>query len=171
MPEESRMTAEDFLRCALARPPPRVQRTALGVRLAGHARPLTNSHHREVSMKKLKLTLEDLRIESFATTGGDGKGGTVVGADPSDNPNNTCVGTCWEMSCAPPLCYSDNCPTTDPCGTLQVGGTCMSCPDMPSCDGETCTIYTQIGGPTFCFPATCADHTCRVDSDCGCETG
>jgi len=67
-------------------------------------------------MKKLKLQLEDLRIDSFETTPAEKWKGTVVGRAPTVD-----------------FCSVSNCPTCD--------GTCYrTCPPSycESCDPEAC---------------------------------
>jgi hypothetical protein len=79
-------------------------------------------------MKKLKLHLDDLRIDSFATTATEKKQGTVFGEQ--------C--TCWTQ-CAQNTC--PGCPTCD--GTCQASCdvTCeASCGFTPA--GRTCQGYT-----------------------------
>ena len=76
-------------------------------------------------MKKLKLQLEDLRIDSFQTTPTEKRKGTVVGKENSilvtcESNCPTCEGTCWET--CPPTC--DNpCVTfeSDACGDAVTG--------------------------------------------------
>ncbi len=88
-------------------------------------------------MKKLKLDLDDLKVESFETTPADSRrgGGTLFGytAAPSDcntcelaggltnqTCGNTCAHTCFGITC----------------GNTCAGNTC----DDNTCAGNTCHI-------------------------------
>jgi hypothetical protein len=87
-------------------------------------------------MKKLTLQLDDLRVDSFATTPAERGSGTVFGEQ--------C--TCWTN------CTCPGCPTCDAtcdltcgvdCGTFE-GYTCEnSCQGGYSCD-PTCETYVTI---------------------------
>jgi hypothetical protein len=58
----------------------------------------------EDEMKKLKLDMDDLRVDTFATEAADGKTGTVRGHDfESDTIQTqcTCVNTCQGYGCTP----------------------------------------------------------------------
>ena len=92
-------------------------------------------------MKKLKLSLEDLKVESFETISKiHGKNGTVKGFDEYDSiivcpqhsdgcPSNepTCDDTC-NPTCNDPTCLI-TCPNTchDTCGCGGPGGTRIVC--------------------------------------------
>ena len=91
-------------------------------------------------MKKLKLDLDELSVESFATTPERGReGGTVFG-------QNHC--TCYTQ------CTCPGCPTCDASCNGTCGGTCAGTCDA-SCNG-TC------GCPSGDY--TC-DYTCGPDCD------
>lgn len=81
-------------------------------------------------MKKLKLDIDDLKVESFETTKIPDKVGTIQGHQyviDTDPPNNPCGGgggggtiftsyitqcrTCYRHSCVP-TCGGDTCPTS-----------------------------------------------------------
>jgi hypothetical protein len=88
-------------------------------------------------MNKLRLTLEDLRIDSFDTTAAAREKGTVVA----------------QQDCT---CYSceNTCPAFETCD-LSCYYTCQATCDDPSC-GVTC--------PDTCGPScggTCRNYTCR----------
>lgn len=74
-------------------------------------------------MKKLRLDVEKLVVESFGTQEGETPGGTVLGEQCSCHSACTCPGvpTCEETDCA---------------GTC--GGCCTVCWD--TCDGATCEL-------------------------------
>ncbi|HLL47579.1 MAG TPA: hypothetical protein VK399_12765 [Longimicrobiaceae bacterium] len=95
-------------------------------------------------MEKLKLDLEDLAVESFATTPEPrAEGGTVFGQQ--------C--TCYTQ------CTCPGCPTCDASCNGTCGGTCEA-----SCNG-TC-------GPTCdvsCY-GTCGVGTCGPTWDASCDT-
>ena len=101
-------------------------------------------------MKKLKLHLEDLRIDTFHTTSPEKPKGTVFGEQ--------C--TCWTQ------CTCPGCPTCDAscngtCGA-SCNGTCDASCNGPctgytcdptfalSCDGWTCGTAVVPGG--YCYP-------------------
>jgi hypothetical protein len=92
-------------------------------------------------MNKLRLTLEDLRIDSFDTTSPAPRKGTVVAQQ-----DCTCV-TCATVC-------DNTCPNWETCG-LSCYYTCQETCDDPSCD-VTCqdTCGPSCGG-------TCRQYTCR----------
>jgi hypothetical protein len=103
-------------------------------------------------MHKLRLTLEDLQIDSFSTTPVKKEKGTVYG----------------EQCTCPTACTCPGCPTCDAscngtCGAT-CGGTCdASCNGTCdcgtwdySCDGNTC----YAGCPTFVTQAS-PNHECN----------
>ncbi len=98
-------------------------------------------------MKKLKLHLDDLRIDSFSTTSAAKPRGTVFGEQ--------C--TCYTQ------CTCPGCPTCDAscngtCGATcdaSCNGTCDGCTWEASCGGNTCD-YTCGGYATAPGP----DHFC-----------
>lgn len=98
-------------------------------------------------MKKLRLDLDELEVESFDTRGGAREKGTVVGEQCS------CGGTCYPQATCPQTCaYTCDDPT---CAYTCDDATCpASC--NGTCAGHTC--WETCGG-------TCYD-TCRP-RDCG----
>ncbi|HEV2736456.1 MAG TPA: hypothetical protein VGV85_16540 [Longimicrobiaceae bacterium] len=91
-------------------------------------------------MKKLKLDLEDLTVESFATTPESrGEGGTVFG-------QNHC--TCYTQ------CTCPGCPTCDASCNGTCGGTCDA-----SCNG-TCGGTCDFSCGDTCYE-TCG-YTCQT---------
>ncbi|MGD8778122.1 MAG: pinensin family lanthipeptide [Ignavibacteria bacterium] len=95
-------------------------------------------------MKKLKLNLEDLKVESFSTEDIDKRQGTVVGNLTGTNAAcESCAGfetcdACTGFSC-PNTCYED------------------------TCEGYSC-YYTNCGTPSECVATcgeTCYDNTCK----------
>ena len=84
-------------------------------------------------MKKMKLNLDALGVESFDTSGADAKRGTVFGEQCTCYTNCTCPGC--------PTCYA-SCNGT-------CGGTCGENTCAASCNGT-------------CGAATC-DYTCGGD--------
>ena len=93
-------------------------------------------------MHKLRLTLEDLQIDSFSTTLVKKEKGTVYG----------------EQCTCPTACTCPGCPTCDASCNGTCGGTCdASCNGTCdcgtwdySCDGNTCVA----GCPTFVTQAS-----------------
>ena len=82
-------------------------------------------------MKKLKLQLDDLRIDSFATTPVAKAKGTVFGEEcPSEDP---CLATV-DVSC------DGACEATayGTCGELTCEDSCYQCTCVASCGGQTC---------------------------------
>jgi hypothetical protein len=97
---------------------------------------------------KLKLQLDDLRIDSFETTAPQKAKGTVFGEQ--------C--TCYTQ------CTCPGCPTCDAscngtCGCAS-GGTCMG-------DWETCAYSCARTCYGSCPPDTC-DQSCRIDAGESC---
>ena len=101
-------------------------------------------------MKKLRLSLEELAVESFATQPTAARRGTVAGAETTGNqiicdcPTNGYENTC--MGCS------------NSCGGTCDGscdGTCQGCPG-PSADGtcDTCAGQWTCGG-------TCEGYSCQ----------
>ena len=108
-------------------------------------------------MKKFKLELDDLRIDSFSTTPAQTPKGTVFGEQCTCYTNCTCPGcpTC-DASCNGTCNASCNgtCATTCGCGGDTVdyscGGTCDgSCGGGYSCD-YTCEGYVTYGPNAEC---------------------
>lgn len=89
-------------------------------------------------MRKLKLNLEALNVESFSTRGGDGEAGTVHGRLNRADESTECDGGGW--------------------GSLF--GTCEGCPSVGTCVGPT-----YCCPPTW--RATC-DPSCHVCTDPEC---
>ena len=96
-------------------------------------------------MDKVRLTLEELQVQSFATTSGPADGrGTVRAHDwptdergcPTGNPAwDSCGDTCWETC-------GDSC-----------GGSCNTCNcESADCSADTCFwgCYTDIGMISIC---------------------
>jgi hypothetical protein len=103
-------------------------------------------------MKKLRLHIEDLAVETFTTGGIKGVHGTVQGhaTGPVVCPTRevSCNATVCPYNCAPThdascdiSCYAGCFPTNNTCYGQQTCVTCINtCPATcyPSC-GETCT--------------------------------
>lgn len=76
-------------------------------------------------MKKLRLQPDDLRVESFRTTGPGAPGGTVVGQQCTCPTNCTCPGqwTCGDVTCAAQAtCVDETC--ADTCDNFTCLATC-----------------------------------------------
>jgi hypothetical protein len=89
-------------------------------------------------MNKLRLTLDDLRIESFDTTAAAGEKGTVAAQE-----------DCTCMSACPTFCP-------------------VSCPGLPTCAdtcpetcSETCDDFTCWETCGLSCGGTCRDFSCR----------
>jgi hypothetical protein len=81
-------------------------------------------------MRKIKLQLESLAVESFQTLAAEQAAGTVVGQQRGTNVS--CPASCINSACT--------CPGITDCG----GATCEG-----SCAGYTCSCYCTLE-PTFC---------------------
>jgi hypothetical protein len=105
-------------------------------------------------MKKLKLTLDELRVESFATATGPRHWGTVLANRESSSEVETCqeamgpdgsaCGSC-QVSC------NGSCDDTcDTCESCNPPDTCRSC--VVSCDEscDSCRTCPTAGGPKCC---------------------
>jgi hypothetical protein len=98
-------------------------------------------------MKKLRLHLEDLRIDSFQTTSAEKPKGTVFGEQCTCYTNCTCPGcpTC-DASC------NGTCDCSGATCDASCNGTCDTyCATWDnSCDGRTC--------PTAEYPRPCRPY-------------
>ena len=105
-------------------------------------------------MKKIRLDLSHLKVESFVT--GEGmtlRGGTVFGM----NPDTVCEWTCDEVSetCMAIGCaYSGNCNFTV---HVDQGGSCIGDPTVP----PPTTLCSEVTCPET--PETCDGHECHPD--------
>lgn len=96
-------------------------------------------------MKKLKLGLEELAVESFDTTPAHRERGTVVG----------------EQCTCPTACTCPGCPTCDnTCPYTCDDQTCPACPTCAESCGGTCpgqgfSCNESCGGT--CFNSRCID--------------
>jgi hypothetical protein len=95
-------------------------------------------------MKKIKLDLDSLKVESFVTSGGSARDeGTVFGMD----PNTHCEWTCNEV--------------TFTCNNAPTGGC-----DSGDCDwtqplAATCTSVYETSEPEFCTTPDTEVWTCE----------
>ena len=118
-------------------------------------------------MKKLKLNLDDLRVESFDTS-------SMVNL-----PNGTVHGqvfteTCatWEDSCSPTGAFAETC-----WDTCTGDATADLCGGTPGCTNDTCYWTCQcadqsVEGYASCgttCQGACATDTCDVTAYAGCE--
>ena len=79
-------------------------------------------------MKKLCLTLDDLRVDSFHTSAGQQKEGTVYG----------------EQCTCPTACTCPGCPTCDATCPYTCEQTCAN-----TCGQETCAYRLEPHGPFY----------------------
>jgi hypothetical protein len=105
-------------------------------------------------MRKLKLDLDRLTVESFAT-GGSEKEGTVIGQN--DGDVSVVVGGCYTFGCiAPHLCATEGaeesclntlktCPGQRTCGAMSI---CLS---KSFADSWCCATTDPVMG---CYPCT-----------------
>jgi hypothetical protein len=101
-------------------------------------------------MVKLKLSVEELRVESFHTTAPLGSGGgTVRGAEAAGTNQSGCIiascGATCPISCAPTCPYAGACEDSlDACeGTNASGCVILSC-------GDTCALSCGGSCPDGC---------------------
>ena len=99
-------------------------------------------------MKKLKLNLDEIKVESFETnTIKSMVEGTVHGNVSGKNPAETCLTcayTCEGVTCV--YTCANTCPNT-------CGYTC----DDPTCPGQGVTCYAHCTDPQFTDPTTACD--------------
>jgi hypothetical protein len=108
-----------------------------------------NPELRDDTMKKLRLTLEDLSVESFQTAPHRQRPGTVAGHGFSDTTCHQIICDCHSngtecqsnYSCPDTAC---DCPGTDTCGD-SCGGTCDSCDHScgGTCDYDSFCLCTE----------------------------
>ena len=87
-------------------------------------------------MKKLTLQLDDLRIDSFATTAGDARAKGTVHARSAYDPS-------WVDRC-PSAFYA--------CEPTEYEDTCAA-----SCGADTCAYPCATYGQATCYPVTACD--------------
>jgi hypothetical protein len=90
-------------------------------------------------MKKLKLQVDELQVESFSIRAATSRG-TVRGAAPTLSPfENTCAFHCdrptWAEETCDDLCVTDNCYISQP-------NTCVSCAFCPTHYTNECVCPT-----------------------------
>ncbi len=122
-----------------------------------------------LAMKKLKLNLDDLRVESFATTPGvSGKPGTVFGQEYTFEtcaPQNTCDPQ--QMSCVG-CTGSLTCGACNPTSTCWWQETCLQTCNCGMTHECVTGLATDCPGETNCPPYT-QEYTCTPScTDAGC---
>jgi hypothetical protein len=101
-------------------------------------------------MRKLRLSLEDISVDSFPTHALGRRPGTVAGHGNSDT-------TCFEIICGCPTGSGHTCDGQQTCV-----GSCDSCPDSCGCPptgGASCGYTCDPTCPDTCWH-TCAGDTC-----------
>jgi len=104
-------------------------------------------------MKKLRLEVDELAVESFATVAGMGQAGTVEAF--GTQFGNTCgaVRTCGPQTCGDLICVLD----TNGCGGGSAGCS-VGCP----------TVGCPVSGQLSCVGCTTYDYTANAaDDSCG----
>ena len=108
-------------------------------------------------MKKIRLDLDSLKVESFVTNERwGGKEGTVFGMDPNTICDNTCNGV--SDTCKEGCQFSDPCMDyTDPFQTTcEIPGASNGCLDTQTCDTiETCEQMTCVPCVDSCGSLDC----------------
>lgn len=112
-------------------------------------------------MKKLKLAMEDLAVESFATSQGDGPRGTVEAHGTQLGQTCEAMRTCGPQTCGAFICVIE---TGDPLGCG--GGGTLGCP-TPACPPATSTCptgggFTCVGCTTHHYTPHAGDDTCGL---------
>lgn len=103
-------------------------------------------------MRKLKLSLDELQVDSFHATGSDAQRGTVPGHSWTQHADESCFGTCDGG------CTRDWGSCNGGCGSggASCNGTCVnSCNGSCNCSAA-CTGYTDCGCQTW---ETCPNAT------------
>lgn len=83
-------------------------------------------------MQKLKMSLDDLRVESFATGRRTPRSGTVVANERDDCSEGEVT---WQLETAANTCWC----TVESCH--------VSCPGGRTCQQETCGVCPVVGLP------------------------
>lgn len=110
-------------------------------------------------MKKIRLDLDDLKVESFVTSeGGSSADGTVFGMG-----NTECDNTCEGVGAT---CDGNGCPSAGDCDYTAAGAlTCTGGPGASAmCETGACTYPATICGCAGTDPNvdnTCT-HTCHT---------
>jgi hypothetical protein len=103
-------------------------------------------------MRKLKLSVEDLQVDSFHATSAESTRGTVPGHAWTEYADESCFGTCDGM-CTRDASCAGQCGTGASCyGTCHnsCNGTCnctVGCTDYTACGCET---WETCPGATIC---------------------
>jgi hypothetical protein len=105
-----------------------------------------------MNMRKLKLSLDELQVDSFHATGSGAERGTVPGHSWTQHADESCFGTCDGG------CTRDWGSCNGGCGSggASCNGTCInSCNGSCNCSAA-CTGYTDCGCETW---ETCPNAT------------
>ena len=125
---------------------------------AARAAALPFPTHPERSIKKLKLHLDDLAVDSFTTSHAAGQRGTV------EAHNDTWFGrTCGaENTCGPQTCGELYCVIgTDPVNCAGTGGlSCAGCGPVTNPGCPTGTALSCVGCTTQDYTVNLGDDTC-----------
>ena len=100
-------------------------------------------------MKKLKLNLDDIKVESFEVSNERKRQGTIIGALPCEDTGDGSCGTGGGAQSNEPKCSDVFC---------TQGPQCPSGHTFPSCDFTCFTCYTNC--------ATCETHCGTCDPTC-----
>ncbi|HET6229808.1 MAG TPA: hypothetical protein VFE05_06980 [Longimicrobiaceae bacterium] len=117
-------------------------------------------------MKKLKLEIDQLAVESFTTSPGMEGHGTVQGFGTQFGRTCGAVNTCGPQTCGDMYCVIDTgdaCGGTVGCPAPTVG--CQPPSGMLSCVGCTTQNYTNAGGDTCDF---CMSFGSDIPARCPC---
>lgn len=118
-------------------------------------------------MKKMRLNLDGLEVESFVTGTGT-HGGTVLAKEEGSSEQGGCgtdgIGTQY---CPPaPTAHTCTYAPENTCQTCEVGTcdfTCRSCPGQATCGGASCaSCFATCGGGTYGCDSCTGVPTCCI---------
>ncbi|HEX8906375.1 MAG TPA: hypothetical protein VF771_16115 [Longimicrobiaceae bacterium] len=123
-------------------------------------------------MGKIRLNLESLAVQSFATTPAAPQRGTVRAAGATEADADTCWYSC--QTCAPDATCGGTCPID--CGSDgwgACGGTAGGClyTVQPTCYGSACDTWCCTPNTACGEYATCGHNTCAYECTVTCEVG
>jgi hypothetical protein len=97
-------------------------------------------------MKKMVLKVDDLRVDSFATSAGRMRSGTVAAHESYETEGLACMTGHYGAGTCDTTCYQLACECTERGGTCDVscGGTCQA---AETCAAEGCD-YTNVYCPS-----------------------
>jgi hypothetical protein len=123
-------------------------------------------------MKKLRLQIEDLTVESFPTSSEVGPRGTVEAHGTQLGRTCGAVATCGPQTCGDLYCVID---TADPCGPAPTGiscpGPCAPVTELTACNQLSCagcTTHDYTVNPAHDSCGFCMSFGSDVPQRCPC---